>query len=53
MYESSVVGGAGAGVAVLPVTGLSIGWQLVLAATLIVGGLALLRLAPRVRRRRG
>lgn len=52
MYEGSVVGGAGAGAATLPVTGLSIGWQLVLGATLIVGGLALLRLSPRLRRRR-
>lgn len=50
MYEGSVAGGAGAGVATLPVTGLSIGWQVVLAATLIMGGFALIRLSPRLRR---
>ena len=52
MYGGTVAGGTGAGVATLPVTGLSIGWQLVLAATLIMGGVALLRLSPRVWRHR-
>jgi hypothetical protein len=54
MYGNSVLGGAtgatGAG-GILPITGLAIGWQVVLAATLIVAGVALMRLAPRPRRR--
>ncbi|UWP78910.1 hypothetical protein [Dactylosporangium fulvum] len=52
MYEGGVAGGAAGSAALLPVTGLSIGWQLVLGATLILGGMALLRLAPRPQRRR-
>ncbi|WP_433076948.1 hypothetical protein ACQP1P_33255 [Dactylosporangium sp. CA-052675] len=35
--------------ATLPVIGVFVGWQVVLAVTLILGGLALLRLVPRVR----
>ena len=55
MYGHSIIGGTtGAAVAggVLPVTGLAVGWQVVLAATLIVAGVALMRLAPKLGRRR-
>jgi hypothetical protein len=55
MYESSIGGTVGGGIAVgtLPLTGLSVGWQIVLAATLIVAGIALMRMVPRLGRRRG
>jgi len=54
MYESmGGAAGAGIGAATLPVTGLAIGWQLVLAATLVVAGVAVMRLVPRIGRRRG
>jgi len=52
MYEGSIAISAGTGVATLQLTGLSLGWQIVLAVTVIVAALALLRLSPRIRRRR-
>jgi LPXTG-motif cell wall-anchored protein len=53
MYQGSITGGlvgAGAAGATLPQTGLNTVWQLVLAVTLVAVGIALARLAPRVRR---
>lgn len=53
MYPGDVTGGAAAvGGGALAATGFDTMWKMVLAATLIVGGLALVRLAPRRRRRR-
>jgi len=55
MYQSSIGGVAGGvtSAATLPLTGLSLGWQLALAATMIAAGAALVRLTPRLRGRRG
>ncbi|MEJ3744284.1 hypothetical protein WEI85_13440 [Actinomycetes bacterium KLBMP 9797] len=54
MYPGDAVGGGAAlGGGALAVTGFDAMWKVVLAATLIVGGLALTRLAPRRKRFRG
>ncbi len=55
MYESAAGGTVGGivGAGTLPLTGWAIGWQIALAATLIVAGAALMRMAPRLGRRRG
>lgn len=50
MYKVGAIG-AGATAATLPVTGLSLGWDIVLGATILVAGIAFLRLAPKIGRK--
>ncbi|WP_158554031.1 hypothetical protein [Micromonospora deserti] len=51
MYSRGCAAAAAGCTATLPVTGLSIGWSIVAGATLLIAGLALIRLAPVIRRR--
>ncbi|HEX5595190.1 MAG TPA: hypothetical protein VFX61_04070 [Micromonosporaceae bacterium] len=52
MYQRGCAAAAAGCSATLPTTGLSIAWSLVAAATLLLAGMALLRLVPNIGRRR-
>ena len=53
MYGQVAGGGAAVGGAGLALTGMNTMWVLVLGCTLVVAGLAVMRLAPKRRRVRG
>jgi hypothetical protein len=52
MYQRGCAAAAAGCSASLPVTGVSITWSLVAGATLLIAGMALLRLAPSIRSRK-
>lgn len=52
MYARGCTAAAAGCTATLPVTGISLGWSVIAGATLLIAGLALVRLAPVVGRRR-
>ncbi|MEV4544710.1 hypothetical protein [Micromonospora echinaurantiaca] len=52
MYNRGCAAAAAGCSATLPTTGVSITWSLVAGVTLLIAGMALLRLAPRIGRRR-
>jgi hypothetical protein len=51
MYTRGCAAAAAGCTATLPLTGVNIGWSVVAGATLLIAGLALIRLAPMIRRR--
>ncbi|MBY8872366.1 hypothetical protein K7640_10995 [Micromonospora sp. PLK6-60] len=51
MYTRGCTAAAAGCTATLPLTGVSIGWSVIAGATLLIAGLALVRLAPVIRRR--
>ncbi|MGW5669793.1 hypothetical protein [Micromonospora sp. NPDC003776] len=51
MYNRGCAAAAAGCTATLPVTGVSLTWSVVAGATLLIAGLALVRLAPVMRRR--
>ncbi|MBM0255460.1 hypothetical protein [Micromonospora sp. 4G55] len=52
MYQRGCAAAAAGCSATLPLTGVSIGWSLIAGTTLLIAGLALLRLAPTIQGRR-
>lgn len=52
MYERGCAAAAAGCSATLPVTGMNVGWAIVAGATLLIAGLAVMRLVPAVRRNR-
>lgn len=51
MYTRGCAAAAAGCTATLPLTGVSIGWSVIAGSTLLIAGLALIRLAPVIRRR--
>lgn len=51
MYGRIAAGSVAGGAATLPVTGYSIGWTVVAGLTLLLAGVVLFRLVPRVKRK--